>query len=283
MRIVSLQPSVTVTLAALGVLDGADSSHLVGCTRYCQDVCPQLAGHEHAIIEDSWSADTAQISGLQPDLVIASVPYRMESLGAILGAGIRVVALAPKSLADVYADIRLLASLVQKGDIGEKLVGELQHEIGRTREITGREIAACAAAGSSQPQRVFCEAWGKPLIASERWVAELVESAGGVSICPPGQQTTAEAVAEADPDVIFAAWCGAGDRVPLHKLAARPGWAETRAVRERRLFCVADELFNTPAHTLVGGLRAIRWAFHPTLFPRPAGIRGLDDGGDGIA
>jgi hypothetical protein len=43
------------------------------------------------------------------------------------------------------------------------------------------------------------------------------------------------------------------------------------------LFCVADELFNTPAHTLVGGLRAIRWALHPELFGRPEGIRGLGE------
>jgi iron complex transport system substrate-binding protein len=50
------------------------------------------------------------------------------------------------------------------------------------------------------------------------------------------------------------------------------------AVRERRVYCVSDELFNTPAHTLVGGLRAIRWALHPTLFRQPRGIRGIDDG-----
>jgi iron complex transport system substrate-binding protein len=283
MRIVSLQPSVTATLVSLGALNsGVESAEaasasatLVACTRYCQSVCPQLAQHNLAIIEDSWSADTAQISALHPDLVIASVPYRTESLAAILRAGIRVVALAPKSLADVYADIRLLASLVQQPAAGENLVGELQNEITRTRETIARENTPRVP---SPPQRVFSEAWGKPLIASQPWVAELVASAGGVSICPAGEQTTAEAIAAADPDVIFAAWCGAADRVPLGKLAERPGWAATNAVRNRRLFCVADELFNTPAsHTLIGGLHAIRWALHPTLFPRPAGIRGIDE------
>jgi iron complex transport system substrate-binding protein len=65
--------------------------------------------------------------------------------------------------------------------------------------------------------------------------------------------------------------------VPLHKLALRDGWAGTTAIREQRIYCVADELFNTPAHTLVGGLRAIRWALHPDRFRRPMGIRGLSD------
>jgi iron complex transport system substrate-binding protein len=124
-------------------------------------------------------------------------------------------------------------------------------------------------------QRVFCEAWGKPVIASQGWVAELVEAAGGVMVGAAGAQITEAEVAAADPEVILAAWCGAGDRVPLHKLIQREGWAGTTAVRERRVYCVADELFNTPAHTLAGGLWAIRWALHPTLFWQPRGVRGL--------
>lgn len=178
------------------------------------------------------------------------------------------MALAPKSLADVYGDIHTLAALVNEYVAGEQLVGGLQDEIAQTRKATG----------GSPVQRVFCEEWGKPVIASQRWVAELVEAAGGVAVGVPGEQTTAQAVAAMDPEIILAAWCGAGDRVPLHKLAVREGWAETTAVRERRVYCVADELFNTPAHTLVGGLRVIRWALHPDMFGRPMGIRGMDDG-----
>jgi iron complex transport system substrate-binding protein len=108
-------------------------------------------------------------------------------------------------------------------------------------------------------------------------VAELVEAAGGVVVGAPGEQTTAEAIAKEDPEVILAAWCGAGDRVPLKKLVLREKWAATSAVRQGRLYCVADELFNTPAHTLVGGVRAIRWALHPELFGRTEGIRAIGE------
>jgi iron complex transport system substrate-binding protein len=262
MRIVSLQPSITVTLAGLRALD-----RVVACTRYCKDLCPEVASGQQLIIEDSWTANCEQILAARPDLVIASVPYRTESLAAILRAGIRVLALAPKSLADIYGDIRTLAALVDRYVAGEKLVRELQDEIAQTRQETeGRP-----------PQLVFCEEWGKPIIASQPWVAELVEAAGGIPVGTPGQQTTAAEVAALDPEVILAAWCGAGDRVPLHKLILREGWAATPAVRERRVYGVADELFNTPAHTLAGGLRAIRWALHPTLFWQPRGVRGLDD------
>jgi iron complex transport system substrate-binding protein len=123
---------------------------------------------------------------------------------------------------------------------------------------------------------VYCEEWGKPLIHSQLWVRELVEAAGGIFLGEPGAVTTPEAIVEADPDVILAAWCGAGDRVPLEKLAARPGWERIRAIRDGRLYCIDDELLNTPAPTLVEGLRAIAAALHPELFVTTGGIRALE-------
>jgi iron complex transport system substrate-binding protein len=101
----------------------------------------------------------------------------------------------------------------------------------------------------------------------------LVEAAGGEFVVQPGTSTTAEEVAASKPDAIFAAWCGAGDRVPLEKIVEQRGWMELGAVRNARVFCVNDELLNTPATSLIGGLQAIAWALHPEMFPRPAGIR----------
>lgn len=128
------------------------------------------------------------------------------------------------------------------------------------------------ATGAS-PGRVFCEEWGNPIIASEPWVAELVKAAGGEFIGAAGKSTTAEEIAAAKPDVILAAWCGAGDRVPLEKIVEQRQWQELPAVRSRRVFCIQDELLNTPSTTLLGGLNAIAWALHPERFERPTGIR----------
>ncbi len=122
---------------------------------------------------------------------------------------------------------------------------------------------------------VYCEEWGKPLIHSQGWVRELVEAAGGVFVGEPGAVTTPEAVAVANPEVILAAWCGAGDRVPLQKLAARPGWENIAAVQSGRVYCITDELLNTPAPTLVDGICAIASALHPEVFGTNNGIRAL--------
>jgi iron complex transport system substrate-binding protein len=249
-RIVSLQPSITVTLRDLGRL------HLLAaCTRYCLDVCPELRNTAAIIVEDSWSAKADQVLSVRPDLVIASVPYRMESLAEILKAGIPCLCLAPHSLADIYHDILHIARIVGSESAGQNLVHRMQTEIETVRRQVENSL--------HRRPLVYCEEWGKPLILSQRWVAELVEAAGGKFFGGPGKQVTEEDVAAANPDVIIAAWCGAGNRVPLEKLAARHGWNQTNAVRNGRVYCINDEFLNTPASTLIDGLKALAKAIHP--------------------
>ncbi len=260
-RVVSLQPSATVTLRDLGLLD-----RLVACTKYCGDVCPEVVDGSRLIVSDSWSAQTEQILAAQPDLVLASVPYQLDAVAAILKVGTRFLGLTPRRLADIYADIAAIAGVMGVWEDGQRVIAGMQHDI----DVIQRR----AAANTSKP-RVFCEEWGKPIMASEPWVVELVEIAGGEFIGDPGKPITAEQVASAQPDAIIAAWCGAGNRVPLEKIIEHRGWEQLTAVRNRRVFCVNDELLNTPASNLLGGLRALAWALHPELFSQPVGIRQL--------
>jgi iron complex transport system substrate-binding protein len=261
-RVVCLQPSATVILAAIGRLD-----RVVACTKYCADVCPEVKSGGRAIIADSWTAQSRQILAARPDLVIAAVPYQERAVIEILKAGIRFLGLAPKTLADIYTDIASIAGIVGAGEQGQQVIAHMQREIEIVRTQTGAPIRA-----DGRP-RVFCEEWCKPLIASQKWVGELVEAAGGEFIGDPGLQTTPEAILAADPDVLIAAWCGAGDRVPLEKIVHDRGWHQMRAVREGRVYCIRDELMNTPAPTLVEGLRALVAAIHPDTFPQPDGLR----------
>src|SRR5579864_1031110 len=114
---------------------------------------------------------------------------------------------------------------------------------------------------------------GKPLISSQPWVSELVQAAGGEFVGTPGKQTSAEAVMSENPDVVIAAWCGAGDRVPLEKIIRDRGWEAMQAVKQNQVYCIPDEFLNTPAPTLVHGLRALAAAIHPEHFPQVGGLR----------
>ena len=257
-RICCLQPSATVILDAIGELD-----RVVACTKYCADVVPEVADGSRTTLADSWTAETSEIVAARPDLVIASVPYQERAVIEILKAGARFLGLAPKALADIYIDIVTIAGAVGASDRGKDVVCGMQEHIAKIRE---------RVSGTVRP-RVFCEEWGKPVITSQRWVAELVEAAGGEFVGVPGQQISVDEVKRVDPQIVIAAWCGVGDRIPLEKIIAARGWQSTSAALSEKVFCVRDEFLNTPAPTLMHGLDALAFAIHPELFPRTKGIR----------
>lgn len=257
-RIVSLQPSATVVLSAIGKLD-----RLVACTKYCIDVCPEANFAGRTIVADSWTAQSEQIIAARPDLVIAAVPYQEKAVSEILKAGARFLGLAPTNLVDIYMDIAAISGIMGVPERGQKVIAEMQEEI---------EAVRSQSKDAARP-RVFCEEWGKPLITSQKWVAELVQASGGDFVGTPGAKISLAEVEAEDPDILIAAWCGAGDRVPLEKIIRERGWGEMGAVKQGRVYCINDEFLNTPAPTLVYGLRALAAAIHPERFPHPPGLR----------
>lgn len=263
-RIACLQPSATVILASVGELH-----RVVACTKYCADVVPELQtelrSYQRLIVADSWTSKASEILAARPDLVIAAVPYQEAAVAEILKAGIRFLGLAPRTLDDIYTDIALISGAVGAGERGAEVIIDMHTAIEDVRQQTA----------SLPRKRVFAEEWGKPVIASQPWVAELVNAAGGDFLGKPGTQCAADEIARLDPEVIIAAWCGAGDRVPLAKIAAERGWSHTTAVRNSQVYCISDELLNTPAPTLVAGLRALAGAIHPAVFGPQRGLRSV--------
>ena len=171
-----MQPSATAILDSIGEL-----ARVVACTRYCADIVPAVADGSRIILADSWTADTAQIVAAQPDLVIAAVPYQKKAVSEILKAGARFLGLAPRTLADIYTDIATIAGAVGAAERGEEVISQMERVIEGVRGQT---------AVTRRP-KVWCEEWGKPMIASQMWVAELVAAAGGEFISTPGRQMSA--------------------------------------------------------------------------------------------
>jgi len=261
-RVVSLQPSATVILHAIGKLEC-----VVACTKYCVDVCPQAADSGRAVVTDSWNAHADEILSAHPDLVIASVPFQEKSLAEILKSGSRFLGLAPRTLDDIYLDIAAIAGIMNATEAGAVLISQMKSQI----------LEVNTEVPKGPRQRVFCEEWGKPVIASQPWVAELVEFAGGEFVGKPGAHYQPEEVATLNPEVIIAAWCGTGNRVPLEKIIRTRNWENLAAVKSGRVFCIPDEYLNTPAPTLVRGMRALASVLHPDLFPQQDGVRSIYD------
>ena len=261
-RIACLQPSATVILASVGELD-----RVVACTKYCEDVVPEIRSRVPLIVADSWTSKAAEILAAKPDLVIAAVPYQEAAVSEILKAGARFLGLAPRTLGDIYTDIAMIAGMVDAPARAEQVIAHMERAIEEVR----------VQAANRKKKRVYCEEWGKPLITSQPWVAELVAAAGGQFLGEPGRQIPPHDVLENDPEVIIAAWCGAGNRVPLTKIVRERGWAQTTAARNGQVYCISDELLNTPAPTLLQGVHALAAAIHPEIFASVPGLHSIQN------
>jgi len=259
-RIVSLAPSATSILCEIGA-----RSLLVGVTKWCADVA-DVRGLPR--VGDCWHmGDVAQIMKLRPSLVIGSVPYKHETAAKLLAEPVNFLAMNPRSLVDVEADVRLLAGIVGRAAAGERLVRKMRR---RFAAIARESAAALKSAGAV---RVYCEAWPNPRISSPPWVAELVRMAGGEMTVPAGERVSEDRVAAGQPEVIVLAWAATGTRADVKKAYEVAQWQHVSAIREGRVFVIADELLNTPGPPLVGGLEELSKAISSARSKQPRSRR----------
>jgi iron complex transport system substrate-binding protein len=246
-RIVSLAPSVTSILFALGA-----QRELVGVTKWCNDVAPL---GRLPRVGDCWKLDIAELMRLKPTLLIGSVPFAPETVKALLDQPAAFLALNPRSLADMESDIRTLARLVNRVRAGEKLISRIRRSF--------REVARAAARTKrTHAPRIYCEAWPNPRISSPPWVAELVRFAGGQLVVPAGKRVSDEEVRRANPDLIVLAWTAAGDRADPSRALQNPSWRDISAVKNGHVVVIRDELLNTPGPPLMQGARELLEAIH---------------------
>ena len=217
-RIVSLLPSLTETVCALGACE-----RLVGVDRYSNwpdrvKALPRMGGGLDPNIE--------LIVAQKPDLVLLAGSTRgVERLQAL---GITVLRLEPRTHADVQRVLRTVAqALGLPAAEGERVWREID---------AGVQAAAQSLSPKARQQRVYFEVSPTPYGASESsFIGETLQRMGVGNILPaalgPFPQINPEFVVRARPDVIMA---GDSSRTSLLQ---RPGWAQLSAVREDRL-CV---------------------------------------------
>jgi iron complex transport system substrate-binding protein len=160
----------------------------------------------------------------------------------------------PRTLADIFADIRLLGALTGKQAAAKKLERRMRAALG--------DVARQAARALDRP-RVYAESWPNPRISSPPWVGELIEMAGGKMALRGGMRVSDEEVRRARPDAIVLAWAAAGERSRREAALENPAWRNVPAVRTGRVFAIPDHLLNTPGPPLVKGAQALLRALHP--------------------
>ena len=291
MRILSLLPSATEIVSALGRLDA-----LVGVTHECDhppavQALPRVTasavdaaappGEVDAAVRELsadgasiFALDARRIAELAPDVVLtqqlcevcAVSETEVRRLARALPSAPRVVTLCGTTLEGVLDDVRTVGDAIGCSAEAEALVASLHARMRRVHETL-------AAARAPRPRTAVIE-WGDPVYAAGHWVPQMVRRAGGVDVlAQPGEHSRPRTVAEvaaADPELLLVAPCGydvARAAEEARRLLARDEWAWARG---RRVWAVdANAVVSRPGPRVVDGIETFAAAIAPALFPAP--------------
>jgi iron complex transport system substrate-binding protein len=261
MRIVSLAPSNTEILYALGCED-----MIVACTRFCD--YPEDAKKKPRI--GGWlDVNDDLVAQYKPDVVMTSTFVQDKIVERYQKKGIALFHTDPKTLGQVYESILAIGNLVGRVEKSQNIVDSMKKEflrIGKNNlEKTIGEKTKID--NGSREAKIYCEEWHKPPTVSGNWVPGVIERAGGISLCPEGKVSypvALEEVSEFDPDLIIISICGMGAKASPELIAKREGWNGLRAVKEGKIFVIDDSLLNRPGPRLVDGAELIaQWIRQP--------------------
>lgn len=257
-RIISLAPSITETIYALGLQD-----RLVGDTDFCDYPAdaqkkPKVGGIINPNLEE--------IAALRPDLVLVTKSInRLDTVRALDTLGIASYsATDPHTVAEIISSTQKLADVLGASDAGKSLSEELQ----------GRLAALQSKLAAVSPRHVLFIVWTEPLISAgkDTFIADALRKAGGVSIVEATQdwpQMSLEEVVHLQPDyLIFAASHSESAARDFDALAMRPGWRLLDAVRKRH-FAVISDAVNRPAPRIVSAIEELARQLHPEVFQDP--------------
>jgi iron complex transport system substrate-binding protein len=289
MRIVSLLPSATETLFALGFRD-----EIVGVSHECdypaqaltktrvvtsripKDASPaeidRLVREHVERGESIYAVDKDLLEELKPDLIVtqdlchvcAATPEELGMVLAQISVQPEVLSLDPLDLGDVWRDILWVGERTGRRDRAQEFVENIGERLAQI------EIGAAYQGGL--PKAVVLE-WLDPFYVGGHWVPEMVAAAGGVDVLgkakQPSRRVSMLEIVAAAPDVMFIAPCGYGaEKARKEYLSMKfPGeWQLVPAVRDGRVFGLdANAYVSRPAGRLVTGIEAMAKCMHPEM------------------
>jgi iron complex transport system substrate-binding protein len=290
MRIVSLVPHATELLFALGLGD-----QVVGVTHECdhpaearerrhvtRDRLPaglDAAGIDAAVREATLGGDSIYeldeevLHALEPDLIVTQALCQVcavsfddvRAMAERMDPAPTVIALDPRTYGETLGDVRTVAGATGAKAAGIDLVARTARRADEVRLAT-RDVA--------RRPRVAALEWFDPVFVAGHWTPQLIEMAGGEDVLGmPGEhseQSSWEAVAAAEPDVVVAMPCGYDAR-RSHAEALRFA-GRLRSVGAGEVVAVdASSYFSRPGPRLVEGLELLAHILHPDRFPTAPG------------
>jgi len=253
-RVVSLAPSLTESIYALGMED-----LLVGDTEYCDYPPDAMKKHK---VGGAINPSLEEIAALNPDLVLVIKSLnRPETVNQLDRLGIAAYAADPHTIDEIRSSVRRLAEVLGNPAAGQTLDASLlQQETALRKKL--QNVAA---------KRVLFIVWTDPLISVGRhtFIADALEHAGAISVVESSQdwpQMSLEEMVRLQPEfLVFASGRSEAVSRDMEALAKRPGWNELEAVKHRK-FAVISDAVNRPAPRLFSAVEDLARQLHPEAF-----------------
>lgn len=251
-RIVTIFASNTELVAALGLVD-----RIVGIEAFTR-FPPEVLGKPLVGGRLGFSVDA--VVGREPDLVVVTPARQAASqlVDPMERLGIPILVLLHRTVPEIFANIRLLAKVCGAPERGEEVAARLEARLNNVKD----RVADLKAPGAI----MVTGRLGNGLLLIARpgtYTGDAILRAGGRFALDSGAiaQVSPEAILKADPDVLLFA----GSDKDMKELVARPGWADMRAIREKRAFAVARTEFLIPGPRTVDGIEKLAALLHPAV------------------
>ncbi len=236
MRVVSLSPSITELLFALGLDDD-----IVGVTKFCDYPLAATAKQKMG----GWvDVDLVKVRAAKPDVIFTSTIVQEKLASELQSISMNVLHTDPRTLQSVFDSFVAIGRCVNKAAEADNLVAGMNDVLKSLKR--------------SPSVKVYVEEW--PMTVSCNWVPDIVEIVGGISLGKSGivsHLITTEDVKKFDPDIIVISWCGVSTRVPKEKITEREGWKDLKAVKNNKVFVIDDSLLNRPGPRLIEGAKLL--------------------------
>jgi len=266
-RIVSLQPSNTEILFALGLGD-----KVVGVTSYC-DYPPEARSKTR--VGDLMRPSLEKVVELRPDLVLVGQGNDMRTVDALRELGIPTFALYPHSVEEVLTTIETVGRLTGAQSRAKELSGALR---ARVRAV----VARSQGLPESQRPRVLFAYAEVPVTSAGKgtFIDDIIRLAGGVNVAATlgGEwpRLSPEAIVAADPQVVVSGWSSdylSEEAVRRHwqRLRSEPGWSEVTALRKGHIFLCNLDYLVRPGPRLIRGLEMVADYLRPWTASSPPG------------
>ncbi len=259
-RIVSLSPSNTEILFALGLGDG-----VVGVTKYC-NYPPEVESLKDSgkleVVGGYVDPDLEKILSLRPDMVVASQTHSSGAVTLLDKEGIPIFVVDPNNLSSIILSIEKIGKIAGKDAEASALVQQMQSR-----------IKAVSDKVSLLPKtRVLYIVWHDPVqtAGARTFEDEIIEKAGGLNIfhdLSGYAQVDPEAIAVRNPEVIIAcSGMGTGADKPLQWAETERGLNQTDARKNGRIYQAEGDIITRTGPRIVDGLEMFARFIHPEAF-----------------